>query len=114
MQGMSMIFFLAFGFIMVMMYIVVRRQWVNPGIAAAVGIVAGTISMMLTLTEMNPEMMNLQAILFGFILGTAFTIATLAVAWYFHTNELREQQMRADYAPEPIGDEDYVTGAEST
>jgi xanthine/uracil permease len=102
MQGMSMIFFISFGLIMVVMYIVVRRQWINPGIAAAVGIVAGTITMMLTLSEMNPEMMDLQAILFGFILGTAFTLATLAVAWYFHTNELREQKIHADYAPEPM------------
>lgn len=105
MQGASFLYFIIFSLIVIGMYVVVRRQWVNPAIAAAGGIVAGTIAMMLTLTEMNPNMMDVQAIFFGFIIGTGFCMVALAVAWYFHSNELREQQ---------LSEEDYSTGVEST
>jgi len=117
MQGASLFYFLIFSVIIVGMYIIVRRQWINPGVAAAVGIVSATIAMMLTLTEMNPEMMDAQAIIFGFLIGTGFVVTALAVAWYFHSNELREQQQHGDYVPDYVEydePEDYVTGVEST
>ncbi|MEQ8673078.1 MAG: hypothetical protein RLP44_16850 [Aggregatilineales bacterium] len=117
MQGASLIYFMIFSLIIVGMYITVRRRWVNPGVAAAVGIVAGTVAMMLTLSSMNSDMMDVQAIFFGFLIGTGFVVAALAVAWYFHSNELREHYMREEYAPvdyvEYDEHEDYIS-AEST
>ncbi len=117
MQGASFIYFFIFSLIIVGMYIVVRRQWVNPGAAAAVGIVSATVAMMLTLSAMNPDMMDAQAIIFGFLIGTGFVVTALAVAWYFHSNEIREAQQHEAYAPEYVEydePEEYATGVEST
>ena len=87
----ALIFFMLFSIVMVVMYIAIRRNWVSPAVAAGAGIVAGTFAMIMTLMESNSEIMNLQAIFFGFIISMIFSMATLAVAWYFHSNELREQ-----------------------
>lgn len=92
----ALIFFLAFGLIITGMYIALRRQLFNPTITVSVGMVASTIAMILTLMQNNPDIMSLQAIFFGFLISLIFSGATLAMAWYFQTNELREHYPQHD------------------
>lgn len=96
MNGSAFIFFAGFGLILTLMYVTLRRQWFNPTVTVAVGMVASTVAMILTLMENNPEIMNLQAIFFGFLISLIFTGATLAMAWYFQTNEMRQQYPPAE------------------
>jgi hypothetical protein len=89
----ALIFFFIFSLIILGMYISLRRELFNPTIVVAVGIISSTLAMMLTLKQMNDTVSNFQAVFFGFLIGGAFSLTTLAVAWYFHSNDLRN-----DYA----------------
>lgn len=91
MNGSAFIFFIGFGLIITLMYVALRRQWFNPTITVAGGMIASTAAMILTLMRNNPDIMNLQAIFFGFLISLIFTGAALAMAWYFQTNEIHEQ-----------------------
>ncbi len=92
----ALIFFLGFGLIIIGMYVALRRQLFNPTITVAVGMIASTIAMIMTLLQNNPEIMSLQAIFFGFLISLIFSGATLAMAWYFQTNEMREAYMKQE------------------
>ena len=83
----SIIFYAIFALILVWMYLAIRRRWVAPGFAAAVGIIGSVISMLLmSVSQGNTA---LHAIVVGLLVGGFFSGATLATAWYFHLRDLR-------------------------
>jgi len=84
---MQFIAFLIFSAVLIAMYIGIRRQWAEPGLVAGVGAL-GSIAAM-TLFMLARDMNVAYGLLAGTVVGTLFTAATLSVAWYFHSNELR-------------------------
>lgn len=106
MQGTAIIFFALFAIVLAGMYIGIRRQWAAPGMIAGAGVLASIILMvMVSLSQGNPVV---QAVLVGILVGGLFSGATLAVAWYFHSNEMRARYAQEQYQQNeaPVG-EDY-------
>jgi len=106
MQGTAIIFFALFAIVLAGMYIGIRRQWAAPGMIAGAGVLASIILMVLvSLSQGNPVV---QAVLVGILVGGLFSGATLAVAWYFHSNEMRARYAQEQYQQNeaPVG-EDY-------
>ena len=90
MQGIAWLFFLLFAVVIIATYLSIRREWVAPNITAGVSVVASVITMILmSLAQGNPLY---QAVIVGILVGALFSGATLAIAWYFHGNELRARQ----------------------
>lgn len=87
MQGIAWVFFALFALALAGMYLGIRRSWAAPGVIAAVGVAASIILM--TLTALAQNNLFIQAIIVGVLVGGLFSGATLAVAWYFHSSELR-------------------------
>jgi drug/metabolite transporter (DMT)-like permease len=97
MQGFASVLFAVFALVLAGMYIAIRREWFAPSITAGVGVVLSMILMMsISLAQSNPFM---WALIVGIILGGLFSGATLAVAWYFHKNELRARYLSAEQNP---------------
>jgi uncharacterized membrane protein len=98
MQGTAFIFFAIFAVILVGIYLAVRRRWASPGVIAVVGVLASIIDMVLiSLAQGNSVF---QAAVVGIVVGAIFSGATLAVAWYFHTNEVRGRYSAKQDQPE--------------
>ena len=94
MQGSAFILFVIFALVLLGMYISIRRTWFPPGVTAAVGVVASMIVMvMISLAQDN---LPLQAVVVGVLLGGIFSGATLAAAWYFHSQDLRSRYADSD------------------
>jgi uncharacterized membrane protein len=97
MQGIAWLLFVVFALVLAGMYLAIRREWLAPGLVAGVGVLASMILMMLTsLAQNNPP---IQAVLVGLLVGGLFSGATLAVAWYFHRNELQRRYAAAGEMP---------------
>lgn len=107
MQGTALIFFALFALVLAGMYLGIRRQWAAPGMIAGAGVMLSIIFMVLvSLAQGNGV---LQAVLVGLLVGGLFSGATLAVAWYFHSNEMRARYHQAEmyqHSEAPVG-EDY-------
>ena len=106
MQGSALIFFALFALVLAGMYLGIRRTWASPGIVAGVGVLLSIIFMVLmSLAQGNSVV---QAVLVGILVGGLFSGATLAVAWYFHSNEMRARYSQEQYQQNeaPVG-EDY-------
>jgi ABC-type Fe3+-siderophore transport system permease subunit len=85
MQGLAFILFAVFALVLVGLYLAIRREWLRPGIAAGGGVALSIVLMaLISLAQNNPP---IQAVIVGIVLGTIFSGATLAVAWYFHSQE---------------------------
>ena len=83
----SLLFFAVFGIILFVMYIAVRRRWASPMIVAAVGVIASVVVItLMSLTEGNHIY---QALFVGLLVGGLFSAGTLAIAWYFLSQEER-------------------------
>lgn len=94
MGGGFLFFFLLFAIVIVGTYLSIRREWVAPNVTAGVSVVASVITVILmSLAQENPLYF---AIIAGILVGGLFSGATLAVAWYFHSNELRARQIQAE------------------
>jgi len=106
MQGSALIFFALFALVLAGMYLGIRRSWASPGIVAGFGVLLSIIFMVLmSLAQGNSVV---QAVLVGILVGGLFSGATLAVAWYFHSNEMRARYSQEQYQQNeaPVG-EDY-------
>ena len=88
--------FVVFALIQVATYLAVRRQWLKPAMSATIGVIASIIVM--TMISLAQENGPFQAIVVGVIVGALFSSAILAIAWYFHSNEMRAQYI-AEHTP---------------
>jgi hypothetical protein len=98
---MQWVIFVVFALMLAGIYLSIRRQWFAPGLTAGVGVVLSMILM--TLFSLAQNNLPIQAIIVGILLGGLFSGATLAAAWYFHSNE-----MRAYYADNDIPQQEDV------
>lgn len=92
MQASAFLFFVIFALAQVGMYIALRRQWLKPEIAAAVGVAISISAMVLSILGSESDGRSptlLQALFFGTLIGGLISGATLAMAWYFHSNDIR-------------------------
>src|SRR5688572_15316989 len=91
---MQWVIFIVFAALLAGIYLAIRRQWFAPGLTAAVGVVLSMVLM--TLFSLAQNNLPVQAIIVGILLGGLFSGATLAVAWYFHSNEMRARYADGD------------------
>jgi uncharacterized membrane protein len=106
MQGSALIFFVLFALVLAAMYLAIRREWAAPGMVAGAGVVASILTM--TLVSLSQGNSVVQAAIVGILIGVLFSVATLAIAWYFHSNEMRSRHMQA----EPYQDSQVPVGEE--
>ena len=104
---MQWVIFVVFAALLAGVYLSIRRQWFAPGLTAAVGVVSSMVLM--TLFSLAQNNLPVQAIIVGILLGGLFSGATLAVAWYFHSNEMRARYANGEfpYQEEPVQEADY-------
>ena len=99
MQNLSWVFFVLFALVLAAIYLGIRRAWAAPGRIAAVGMLLSIILM--TLFSLSQNNFAVQAIIVGILLGGLFAGATLAVAWYFQSHEMRARYANGGtYSPD--------------
>ena len=86
---MQFVFFVLFALSLLAMYVAIRRQIASPGLIAGLGVLASIVFM--TLFMLARDTAVAHGIVMGILVGILFAGATLAVAWYFQSGELREQ-----------------------
>jgi hypothetical protein len=94
---MEFIFFLLFALVLTFMYLSIRRAWMPPGVTASGGVIASIITMSLFVIARGNSI--LQGVVTGVFIGAIFAGATLAIAWYFHSSELRAHYASAENYP---------------
>lgn len=97
MQGLAWVFFVLFALALAGMYLGIRRAWAAPGLIAGVGMVASMVLMALISFAQNNS--PFQAVIVGILLGGLFAGATLAVAWYFQSQEMRASAANTEAYP---------------
>lgn len=85
--GSAWIFFIIFAAIQVAAYLAIRREWARPAAVAITSVIASIIAMTFVSAGQNNGLF--QVIVVGIVVGSVVSSATLAIAWYFHSNELR-------------------------
>ncbi len=85
----AILLFLLFGLILLITYVAIRRRWASPVLIAVFGILGSVIVMTLTGLAQNTTLY--QALFTGLIVGGLFSVGILAMAWYFSSNERRQQ-----------------------
>ncbi|MBZ0292273.1 MAG: hypothetical protein K8L99_06865 [Anaerolineae bacterium] len=90
MQGLAWVFFVLLALVLLGSYLAIRREWMPPLMTALLSVVLSVILMILV--SLGQQNGVLQAVVVGILVGGIFSGATLAVAWYFHTNELQQNQ----------------------
>lgn len=100
--------FVIFAAIVVGMYLGIRRQWASPGLIAGGGAVGSIVTMVLFMLARGTSVA--QGLVLGILIGSLFAIATLSIAWYFQSNELRVQTAGGAMQHEPRAEssEEYV------
>jgi hypothetical protein len=91
----SLVFFGLFALVIIVTFIAVRRQWGNLRVIAAACLVLSILTMSLALITRAGDLAGqvaAQMIFFGTLLGGVGGLAALVIAWYFRTQELRNQQ----------------------
>lgn len=97
MQGTALILFVVFALVLAGMYLSIRRNWFAPGMTAAIGVIASMVIMvMISLAQNN---LPVQAVVVGILVGGVFSGVTLAAAWYFHSQDLRERYADGETYP---------------
>src|SRR5689334_4755822 len=91
---MQWVIFVVFAVMLAGIYLSIRRQWFAPGLTAAIGVILSMVLM--TLFSLAQNNVPIQAIIVGILLGGLFSGATLAAAWYFHSNEMRARYASGD------------------
>lgn len=84
---MAFIFFIFFALTLLGMYLSIRRQILPPQMTAGVGVAVSIVLMILYMLTSGSSI--IQSLVMGVVMGLLFSGATLAIAWYFHSNELR-------------------------
>ncbi len=90
----SFIFYAIFVVILVVTYLAIRREWVATGLIAGMSVVGSVISMLLVSLSQGNAMF--QAIVVSLGIGIVFSLATVAMALFFHTNEMREHRIQGE------------------
>jgi len=90
----SLIFFFVFALILVGMYMSIRREWASAGIVTAIGTVGSVIAMLVVSLGQGNSMF--QAIVVSVGIGGIFSLSIVAIAIFFHTNEMRDQHGNHD------------------
>lgn len=89
----GLLFFALFAMAQVGMYLSIRREWFSPVVTAGGGVLISVIlSSLMSIAARNSLA---QAFTVGLLLGGLISGLTLAIAWYFHKNEMHQKQ-RAD------------------
>jgi hypothetical protein len=88
MSANGLIFFFLFAFVLVGVYISMRRRLAPIKVLAAGGIFGGIVSMTLFAASQE-NVLFVHAILVGFLVGGGMSLAVIVLAWYFLSQELR-------------------------
>ncbi len=96
---MQFLFFTAFALVILGMYIAIRRRLASPLIITTIGVFSSIITM--TLFQVSYGVSPAHGIIMGVVIGTLFSGATLAVAWYFQSNEIRASLNNTQSAAAP-------------
>lgn len=88
MQGLSLLFFALFALVIIGMYIALRRSMGKPSVVAGGGVFASITAMTLCLLS-GTDVVLVNALLIGVLMGGGFAFAALAAAWYFGRQEMR-------------------------
>ena len=110
MEGLAWIFFVLLVLTLFMTYLAIRREWFSPGWVAGVSAVASIVLMILTAFGQGNS--AIQAIIVGVVVGGVFSGATVGIAWYFHTHEMRQYADENEDAY--YGDEPYYEQPDET
>lgn len=86
---MGIFFFFLFALTLLGVYIAVRRQLASPGVIGALGMIFSIIFM--TLYLLSFEIVMIQGVIFGVVIGILFAGATLATAIYFLKQEQKQK-----------------------
>lgn len=88
MTPLALILFVVFALILFGSYISIRRRLLPPTVSAILGVFGSVV----VVTLMSSAMGNfiVQAIFVGLLVGGLFSAGTLALAWYFQTNEKKK------------------------
>lgn len=86
--------FAVFGFVLFATYVAIRRRFGSPTLIAAFGVIGSVVVM--TLTALAQGNTIYQAIFAGLLVGGLFSAGTLAMAWYFSSNEARQTAQPPD------------------
>lgn len=95
MVGLAWIFFVLLALVLLATYLGIRREWFAPGLIAGASVVVSIVLMILTAFGQGNS--AIQAIVVGIIVGGLFSGATIAIAWYFHSQELQQRYVEEDY-----------------
>jgi ABC-type Fe3+ transport system permease subunit len=74
-------------------YLAIRREWLAPGVAAVISVIVSMVLMILTSLGQGNSL--IQAVVVGILVGGMFSGAVLAIAWYFHSQELRKRDVES-------------------
>jgi hypothetical protein len=97
MTPLALLFFAAFALCLVGTYLAIRRGIPRPGLVSAASVIINIILMTL-FGASQQDVVWLHALLVGTLLGGGLSVAALAMAWYFHGNDVREQKLKAQMA----------------
>lgn len=98
MQGSAWIFFILLAVTLLVTYLAIRREWFPPGVIAGVSVVVSIVLMVMTAFGQGNS--AIQAIVVGIVVGGLFSGATVAIAWYFHSQELQRRYAQEGYYDE--------------
>lgn len=93
MEGAAWIFFALIAVTLLFSYLAIRREWLAPSVTAIISVIVTIVLMILTSLGQGNSIIH--AVVVGILVGGMFSGAVLSIAWYFHSNELRQ---RADNA----------------
>ncbi|MDZ4765576.1 MAG: hypothetical protein SGI73_13580 [Chloroflexota bacterium] len=100
----GMLFFLLFGIVQIVMYVIVRRRLLPPLIIALIGVIASIVSIFFMAREQGNNVY--QAAFAGIIVGGLLSAGTLGMAIYFLNSERRA--LSDPDAPPPVGETRYM------
>lgn len=92
MTGAALFFFVLFALTIFATYIGVRRGWASTGTITLVGAAGSIVTM--TLFSRGQGNNWVQAVVVGFLVGSVFVAAAVAIASFFRSNEARPRAGR--------------------